>query len=228
VQPHAVQTISGVPGVYSYDANGNLLNGGGRTTTWTSFDMPLTIQKNAITASFNYGPEHQRVGQLRRNSQAGGADERVIYAGAQEVESGVNGGMKVKTYWPNGIGVEIDQGGTTQLHWMYVDRLGSPIAITGEDGAIRTDGRLEYDAWGKRRSVADNDNTDDSIDGKIDNRGFTGHEMLDQLDLVHMNGRVYDPLIGKFMSGDPLVSDTKKRAELQSLFLRIEQPYQSD
>ncbi len=209
VQPHAVQTISGIPGVYGYDANGNLLTGGGRTTTWTSFDMPLAITKGTITAAFNYGPEHQRVGQLRRNSQAGGADERVIYAGAQEVESGVNGGLKVKTYWPNGIGVEIDQGGTTQLHWIHADRLGSPIAMTGEDGAIRTDGRLEYDAWGKRRSVADNDNTDDSIDGKIDNRGFTGHEMLDQLDLVHMNGRVYDPLIGKFMSGDPLVSDPK-------------------
>ncbi|MDO8051427.1 NBR1-Ig-like domain-containing protein [Janthinobacterium sp. SUN211] len=209
VQPHAVQTISGIPGIYSYDTNGNLLNGGGRTITWTSFDMPQTIKKDAITATFNYGPEHQRVGQLRRGNQAGGTDERVIYAGAQEVESGVNGGMKVKTYWPNGIGVEIDQGGTTQLHWTHVDRLGSPVAMTGEDGTIRTDGRLEYDAWGKRRSVADNDNTDDSIDGKIDNRGFTGHEMLDQLDLVHMNGRVYDPLTAKFLSGDPLVSDPK-------------------
>src|SRR5450830_1489948 len=96
VQPHAVQTISGIPGIYSYDTNGNLLNGGGRTITWTSFDMPQTIKKDAITATFNYGTEHQRVGQLRRGNQVGGADERVIYAGAQEVESGVNGGMKVK------------------------------------------------------------------------------------------------------------------------------------
>ncbi|WP_217653638.1 RHS repeat-associated core domain-containing protein [Janthinobacterium lividum] len=55
--------------------------------------------------------------------------------------------------------------------------------------------------------VADHVSVDDSIDGKIDNRGFTGHEMLDQLDLVHMNGRVYDPLLGKFMSADPVIQD---------------------
>jgi hypothetical protein len=31
--------------------------------------------------------------------------------------------------------------------------------------------------------------------------------MLDPLDLVHMNGRVYDPFVGRFLSGDPLVQD---------------------
>jgi len=32
--------------------------------------------------------------------------------------------------------------------------------------------------------------------------------MLDPLELVHLNGRVYDPLVGKFLSGDPYVKDT--------------------
>jgi RHS repeat-associated protein len=45
------------------------------------------------------------------------------------------------------------------------------------------------------------------LDGVTDNRGFTGHEMLDQLDLVHMNGRVYDPLTARFLSGDPLIQN---------------------
>jgi RHS repeat-associated protein len=31
--------------------------------------------------------------------------------------------------------------------------------------------------------------------------------MLDNLDLVHMNGRVYDPLIGRFISADPFVQE---------------------
>ncbi|MGB9992960.1 RHS repeat-associated core domain-containing protein, partial [Pseudoduganella rhizocola] len=43
--------------------------------------------------------------------------------------------------------------------------------------------------------------------GVTDNRGFTGHEMLDQLDLVHMNGRIYEPLIARFLSADPLIQD---------------------
>jgi len=33
-------------------------------------------------------------------------------------------------------------------------------------------------------------------------RGYTGHEMLDDLGLVHMNGRIYDPLLGRFLSAD--------------------------
>lgn len=37
------------------------------------------------------------------------------------------------------------------------------------------------------------------------NRGFTAHEMLDVHGLVHMNGRVYDPELGRFLSADPLV-----------------------
>lgn len=38
-------------------------------------------------------------------------------------------------------------------------------------------------------------------------RGFTGHEHLDNLSLIHMNGRVYDPKIGRFLSGDPVIGD---------------------
>ncbi|NVO15640.1 MAG: DUF637 domain-containing protein [Rhodoplanes sp.] len=38
-------------------------------------------------------------------------------------------------------------------------------------------------------------------------RGFTGHEQLDAVALVHMNGRVYDPLVGRMISADPTVPD---------------------
>jgi RHS repeat-associated protein len=36
-------------------------------------------------------------------------------------------------------------------------------------------------------------------------RGFTGHEALDNVKLVHMNGRVFDPVIGRFLSADPYI-----------------------
>jgi|GEM_PF-2487904 len=199
-QPHAVQRIEGISGSFTYDLNGNQLTAPGRVASWSSFDMPLTLSKGGSTASFTYGPELQRTRQDR------GDGSRVVYAGAQEVES--NGGqVTVKTYWPLGVGVEIDRQGAaaTELNWTHMDRLGSPIALSDEQGNLRE--RLEYDAWGKRRSADDNAGTPDTLDGKTDNRGYTGHEMLDQLDLVHMNGRVYDPLTAKFLSADPLVSD---------------------
>ena len=31
------------------------------------------------------------------------------------------------------------------------------------------------------------------------------HEHLDEMGIIHMNGRVYDPLIGRFMSADPFI-----------------------
>jgi RHS repeat-associated protein len=36
-------------------------------------------------------------------------------------------------------------------------------------------------------------------------RGYTGHEGLDPVGLIHMNGRVYDPKLGRFISADPHV-----------------------
>jgi RHS repeat-associated protein len=37
----------------------------------------------------------------------------------------------------------------------------------------------------------------------LTNRGFTGHEHIDEMGFIHMNGRVYDPSIGRFLSADP-------------------------
>ncbi|MBK7729646.1 MAG: RHS repeat-associated core domain-containing protein [Gammaproteobacteria bacterium] len=36
-------------------------------------------------------------------------------------------------------------------------------------------------------------------------RGFTGHQHVDRLDLIHMNGRTYDPKLGRFMQADIVV-----------------------
>jgi RHS repeat-associated protein len=145
------------------------------------------------------GPEHQRTRQDR------GDGSSVVYAGAQEVEKSATGVLTVKTYWPNGIGVEIERGtNPTEFYWTHLDRLGSPVAMTGLEGSVQEP--LAYDAWGKRRTT-DGAATPNNLDGQLDNRGYTGHEMLDQLDLVHMNGRVYDPLVARFLSGDPLLQD---------------------
>ncbi len=37
--------------------------------------------------------------------------------------------------------------------------------------------------------------------------GFTGHEMLDSVGLIHMNARLYDPVLGRFIQADTMVED---------------------
>jgi RHS repeat-associated protein len=68
--------------------------------------------------------------------------------------------------------------------------------------------RDAYDPWGKRRFT----NGQDDVSGggvppSQTTRGFTGQEMLDSVGLVHLNGRVYDPYIGRMTSADPVVGD---------------------
>jgi RHS repeat-associated protein len=63
--------------------------------------------------------------------------------------------------------------------------------------------RLVYDPWGRRRFASGLPDTLDSITGLATDRGYTMHEHLDEIGIIHMNGRVFDPLIGRFMSADP-------------------------
>jgi RHS repeat-associated protein len=53
-----------------------------------------------------------------------------------------------------------------------------------------------YDAWG-RQTVTRNDI------GFL--RGYTGHEMMPEYGLINMNGRLYDPVLGRFLSPDNYV-----------------------
>ena len=56
----------------------------------------------------------------------------------------------------------------------------------------------EYDAWGKQTVSV---NTIGLI------RGYGGHEMLNEFNLINMNGRVYDPILGRFLSPDKYVQE---------------------
>ena len=95
---------------------------------------------------------------------------------------------------------------TDKLRYLHRDHLGSVDTITDAAGAVVE--RLSYGAFGKRRTAAGaNAWTDPALAIAAVNtpRGFTGHEHLDDFQLVHMNGRVYDPSLGRFMSADPFV-----------------------
>jgi RHS repeat-associated protein len=66
--------------------------------------------------------------------------------------------------------------------------------LTDEAGAVVE--RLSFDPWGKRRQPNGADDPAGTITSQT-SKGFTGHEELDSVGLVHMNGRVYDPVIGR-------------------------------
>jgi RHS repeat-associated protein len=93
---------------------------------------------------------------------------------------------------------------TVAMRYFHTDNLGSIAVITDETGAVvERDG---YDAWGKRRFANGADDTNNSITSQTP-RGFTGQEELSDVGLVHLNGRIYDPLLARMTSADPMVPD---------------------
>ena len=88
------------------------------------------------------------------------------------------------------------------FYYGYYDYLGSLIALTNEAGTVVE--RYAYDPWGKRRNPDDWTQADNR-DSRLVNRGYTGHEHIDQFGIINMNGRVYDPLTASFFSPDPYV-----------------------
>jgi RHS repeat-associated protein len=98
--------------------------------------------------------------------------------------------------------------GTNSVHYVTGDHLGSSAAITDSNGANPL--YLSFDPFGKRRGSnwignPSSENWED-IAGTT-RRGYTEHSMLDNLGLIHMNGRVQDPALGRFLSADPFIPD---------------------
>lgn len=179
---------------YSYDANGNVLSGAGRTLTWTSFNMPKTIVKGTTTLTFSYDGDHARIKQVAPSGTTYYAD-----AGSYE-KTGTTHRHYLKVEGES-VGELTISGATSSMHYHHTDHLGSLSLVTTETGAIAE--RLSWDPWGARRLT----NGQAGPVTSAFRRGFTGHEQLDSVGLVHMNGRVYDPVIGRFLSADPVTQE---------------------
>lgn len=96
----------------------------------------------------------------------------------------------------------IKQRTTENIYYAETDQLGSIISLLNSDGSYAE--KYLYDAWGRRRNP--NSWSYDSIPAAtLIDRGFTGHEHLDEFGLINMNGRMYDPYIGRFLGVDPYI-----------------------
>ncbi|HET9644600.1 MAG TPA: RHS repeat-associated core domain-containing protein [Burkholderiaceae bacterium] len=97
-----------------------------------------------------------------------------------------------------------------KAEYWHKDYLGSLVTTTDHAGNVTQ--RYAYDPFGKRRYT--NGNYDAWGNVVVDwnpsvnwgtARGYTGHEHLDAVGLVNMNGRIFDPTLGVFLQGDPFI-----------------------
>ena len=166
---------------------------------------------------FNYGPDEER--KITRYYDIPGIRKRVLLKtrhyvfGNFEVEIDRNGNERLIHYLNGGdgiFGIYVEEGENQEMYFVQKDYLGSYYCITDEDGRIATFNRqaqiFSFDPWGRRRNhrTWGYENVPKTF---LFDRGFTGHEHLDKFSLINMNGRVYDPWLGRFLSPDPIVQD---------------------
>ena len=243
-RPHLVSSITGTvvgltnPG-FTYDADGNTLSGLNRSYAWSAANLPLSIDQLSdgtqasatLRHEFLYGPERQRTREIVRamSGTAIGAVQRTIYS-AEAIEKEIDavaGTTKIRTYLPLGLGfteevfagtaIAPNAASTPAERFYHKDNLGSLVIVTDASQAVLQ--RMAYDPWGRRRQsngleVGWQYLNAQSAANKLDHRGYTDQEQLDDLSLVHLNGRVYDPMTGRMTSPDPTVPDPY---DLQSL-----------
>ncbi|MFL0803131.1 MAG: hypothetical protein K6L81_05405 [Agarilytica sp.] len=204
--PHAVTTANGM--TYSYDNNGNMTSAKSGNTTvrsvsYSPFGKPTIIDDNGNSTRLVYSPNQDRIKRIDGNGRT------TTYAGPGIYEENNDNGLIEKVHYIDDMALYISESGPQDGFYTYLhrDHIGSIVAKTGENvGSVNDVEYLSNDSWGRRVN-------ENWVGSPIENgyvpsdtsRGFTDHEHLDQVGLIHMNGRVYDPVIGRFLSPDPLV-----------------------
>ena len=233
-RPHAVSEVSinGVLTTLNYNANGAVTAydaagiANDKYISYNSLNQPTVINVGASSISdtnakardeFRYAPDGQRY--YRKSS--------FVESGATRVEHTyyVNGyeftvhdaASSLATSSRIQIGKLLIVQNTskagsvaTNHNVLLLDHQGSVVGVVGGNTATRL--RMAYEPFGLRRSPtlltnitsAELANIYSTLDKLVFN-GYTNHEILDKTGFIHMNGRVYDPLLGRFLSPDPLV-----------------------
>jgi RHS repeat-associated protein len=201
-RPHAVASAGG--DTFTYDAIGNMLSGGGRAVTYNAFRKPTEIEKGSHSTTFAYQPDRSH---YKRTDNNGINITTTLNVGSVEFITVDAGPIKTKRYI-GGVLIVTDYNGTHEEHALLTDHLGSTVAMAKANSLDLE--QMDYDAFGKRRNLwtlNELAQAEASNLNHLTTTGFTGHEMLDEVGLIHMQGRVYDPKLGRFMSADPYITE---------------------
>ncbi len=191
--------------------------------TYTPFNSPETITESEVNEqgnvtgikhklSLRYGADEQRKLTIYEAPKEGKVIKKYFYDGGERIVEGNK--RKDIVYVATGDGLSHIfemQPVSYRVNCVFTDQLGSINTVTWDNGKIVA--TQSFDAWGRYRNAATW-----KIDGKEKDswwnggssyawlqRGFTGHEHLEQFGLINMNGRVYDPVLGRMLSPDNYV-----------------------
>ncbi|MCF0064084.1 FG-GAP-like repeat-containing protein [Dyadobacter chenwenxiniae] len=179
--------------------------------TYTAFNQPEKLTENGsgqpYELTYTYGADYERIKGVMKKSNA---LINTHYYFGNNYEKDVTPGLADKhlhyIYSPAGmIAIVIRENNADQYYYTYTDHLGSLLTTTAPNGAVLLD--QNFDAWGRLRNPTDWTFTNVPNPTSYLYRGFTGHEHLTNFNLVNINGRMYDPVVGRVLSVDNYVQN---------------------
>ncbi|HRK67137.1 MAG TPA: RHS repeat-associated core domain-containing protein, partial [Hyphomonas sp.] len=179
---------AGSPRSLTYDARGNVTALGPMSFTYNTSDQPTWIGGSGITDTTHLYDGHMR----RVRSASSGVTRYSVYdASGSLIEIDEVGGAKTDYIRASGMTLARIAGST--VTWLHHDHLGSAVAGTNSAGTVvwRESEQPFGEDW---QSAAANDNQ----------AGYTGHVEDAATGLTYMQARYYDPVIGRFLSIDPV------------------------
>ncbi|MGC5744875.1 RHS repeat-associated core domain-containing protein [Chryseobacterium sp. NFX27] len=127
-----------------------------------------------------------------------GKEKHILYIGGTPYESNI---VYLKNFTES----------SGSYKFLHKDYLGSILAISDEAG-----NKLEqrhFDAWGNfthlqvgNGAIITDKNSIASTSLLVE-RGYTSHEHFAEVGIIHMNGRLYDPLLRRFLNADENIQD---------------------
>ncbi len=181
---------------FSYDANGNVKSGydftnpasiAARSLTWNADNMPVTVTRGSVTTSLTYDGDGVRAKKI----EVGATTSTTFYI-SNDYE--IKNGTPIKYIFAGNLRVAEIEGPTSTI--FHKDHLGSSTAMTNNIG-INIES-TEYLPFGGMRSHTGLD---------ISDFKFIDQEVDISSNLYNYDARLYDPVIGRFISVDTVVPD---------------------
>ncbi len=158
-----------------------------------------------VGTSFVYDGDGGRV--MKTVTSPSLPDQLTVYIGKHYVCQGPNAQNLgcAKLIFANGQRIAMVEvlpgGGNGAVTYFHPDHLGSTSVVTEVDnGQFQVEQELAYYPFGETRVNTTSNNVDVAYK-------YTGQELDSSTDLYDYHARLYDPLLGRFISPDPIVQD---------------------
>lgn len=187
-------------------------------------------ERHGLAFTFDYGNRLRSVSGSPASSYVYDGHGRRVrdYVGASKYSLYSSGGQLLFTSdqrnrlqsWPIYLGGSllvairernIDTGAVANKY-QHTDALGSPVVVTSQGRGVLE--KRKYEPYGSQVSPAPQDG-----------QGYTGHVYDAATGMLYMQQRYYDPVIGRFLSVDPVTAHTSPGANFNRYWYANNSPY---